>query len=364
MCLESSKSFGSDVMKALFVLSLFFLSLALCFVSLHGLILSCCAYDGSIKVGMFYYTWYDTNYDSNWGYPKIHDIPVLGKYNGSEESVILQHFRWIEDLYVDYLMLNWMGVNSFSDNCSEQIFAVAKENCTNLKFAIMVEPYNETEGGYDYEEIYGHVWNTFVSPYLPYYYYTWERGVYRPVLFIYNGAYLSGDTYLDFPMNDSFNIKFVGHREYVDFWYDDTEGWQPSYQPWGSAYSVLPRFEDDWRADEDRHTPDLDRDLSEGVYQQYWDRALAYARKGEIDWLNIVTWNEFPERTAIEPHFDTDAWNSNPYYLYNVTRENMLRLRGLEQGFESPNVWYRSPYTFGLVMFGVALGLYFFKRRY
>jgi hypothetical protein len=42
--------------------------------------------------------------------------------------------------------------------------------------------------------------------------------------------------------------------------------------------------------------------------------------KEEINIVLITSWNEYHERTEIEPHYDATA-NVDPYYIYKLTKQ-------------------------------------------
>jgi hypothetical protein len=70
----------------------------------------------------------------------------------------------------------------------------------------------------------------------------------------------------------------------------------------------------------------------EYLYAQQWNKALDYAEENTIDFVTITSWNEFPERTAIEPLLhDTTASNQTPYHLYNQTKSYVTQLHSLSK---------------------------------
>jgi hypothetical protein len=46
---------------------------------------------------------------------------------------------------------------------------------------------------------------------------------------------------------------------------------------------------------------------------------------------NKTSWNEFPERAAIEPHHDATAGNPDSLFLYNKTREYITEVQSFEK---------------------------------
>jgi hypothetical protein len=126
------------------------------------------------KIGIFYYLWYDTTSPESWNKTKIVDTPVLGDYDSCNSTVISQHLRWIQDLNIDFIIISWWGnyddYGKYTDNATKQVFETAQNISSNLKFAIMVEPFNKTGNSYDYNGIYNHIYDNFVEPYSSLYY--------------------------------------------------------------------------------------------------------------------------------------------------------------------------------------------------
>lgn len=94
----------------------------------------------SVSVGAYYYAWWDPTSPEqehdrkNWSAPRILDEPYLGLYNSNDSDVIKQHFRWLEDLKVDFIIVSWWGINSFTDNSTQIVFQTQlrtrqKSNC-------------------------------------------------------------------------------------------------------------------------------------------------------------------------------------------------------------------------------------------
>ncbi|MEM3579533.1 MAG: hypothetical protein QXL54_04865, partial [Candidatus Bathyarchaeia archaeon] len=75
--------------------------------------------------------------------------------------------------------------------------------------------------------------------------------------------------------------------------------------------------------------------------------------------------NEFPERTQIEPCFDATGFTRDSYYLYNLTRNYIAELKGIEAS-SAPTLWYHDPKTFlivmGILAFCVIVGYAIYKR--
>ena len=314
-------------------------------------------FDSSVQVGIYYYSWYNVSDPQFWEYPKVCDKSVLGYYDSDNVSVITQHFRWMEDLHIDFVMLSWFGQYdewwySYVNNTVHHVFQYAKENVTNLKFCILLEPFNKSESAtYNYQEIYDYIYDNFVVPYPTVYY----NYVYKPLLVFFNDVYLTPNG--DVPLDDRFTMVISGGSSYVDWFYTSDLFYYWVYKPYPrcDAIDVIPCF-DNSRFGFESPPPEIaDMYLTEGLYEKQWNRALKCVRDGSVHLITITSWNEFAERTAIEPHWDATGWNHDPYYLYNLTRDFMLELRGLESS--SSGVWYQNPVVFGVIALGICLGV-------
>jgi len=278
-----------------------------------------------VKVGIFYYVWYDPNLLVSWEYPKICDKPLIGYYNSCDPEIIATHFKWISELGINFIILSYWGQYfqwseyTFRLNTIHQIFKMARENITNVKLCLMIEPFDRRDQpSYNYTEIYNYVYTNFVEPY-PTVYFKYQG---KPLLTLFNDPNLTPQgIYLK---DNRFSMFIIGGDYYADWIYTDLVPVSGSV-PRNRQISVTPRFDDSrFRV----HNYTIDIDLSEGVYDKQWKRAIDLAKQNAIDVITICSWNEFPERTAIEPHWDADAYDHNPYFLYNKTKKSIETLRG------------------------------------
>lgn len=281
------------------------------------------------QIGIFYYVWYNPNDPVSWEEPKIVDKPVLGLYDSSNLTVIRQHILSMKGLGIDFLIISWWGFyddcGKFTDNATEQVFKVGDEMVFNtdkgmqkLKFAIMVEPFNKTGNSYDYGGIYDHVYNEYVMPYSSVYY---NNG--KPLICFFNDGNLTPNGRI--PKDERFNALIVGQMDYAQWVYTDVNPYvAPSHTPLTNQTSVTPRF-DDSRF----RTPPcvVDANLTQGVYDREWNNAIQLWKEGKIGTILITSWNEYVERTAIEPHYDATAKNQDPYFLFNKTKYYIDQIR-------------------------------------
>jgi hypothetical protein len=273
------------------------------------------------QVGIFFYVWYDPADEESWNKSKIVDHPVLGYYNSPDPEVIRQQLIWIEELGVDFVVLSWWGFYDdyglFTDNAARQVFEIAEDINSTLKFAVMIEPFNKT-GWYDYGEIYDHVFDTFVEPYSGLYY---DYGG-KPLICFFNDGGLTDDGVFPQDERSRFNIVTVGQQSYTDWMHVNLDMNDSSVQERRGQVSVTPRFDDSRFRNS---SGPVDPDLSEGFYDEQWENALKLVREGKVSFVLISSWNEYVERTQIEPCYDGTA-DVPSDFLYNKTREYISQL--------------------------------------
>jgi hypothetical protein len=252
------------------------------------------------------------------------DEPNLTRYNSNDSDVIKQHFRWLEDLKVDFIIISWWGANSFTDNSTKMVFETAVENQTKIKMCIMIEPFSGTNS-IDFNGTYNYINEKYVQPFNSVYY----KLENMPLLLFFNEDNFTNAT--TFYKDSRFTVKINGQKPDVDWVYHDKipGQWQGD-MPHNRVFPVCPSF-DDSHVRYPNHTIDID--YSENSYINNWKKALDYAKNDQVDIITICSWNELEERTAIEPHNNPNATNSpfdDPFYLYNLTKIYVYNLK--EQG--------------------------------
>ena len=141
----------------------------------------------SYRVGAFYYPWYfNLEVDGIWvhweqdNYQPPVDIasdfyPMLGAYSMSDPFVLAQHFAWLRQAGVGFIISSWWGKNERSDRILELMFDVADRY--GIKIAFHIEPYDGRSAeqlGEDIEYIYNQYGD------LPAFFWTTETSCYSP----------------------------------------------------------------------------------------------------------------------------------------------------------------------------------------
>jgi hypothetical protein len=321
----------------------------------------------TVKVGVYYYPWFDSTYTGtpdypdrkNWSHPFTQDEPYKGFYNSTDTDRIKQHIAWFEDLAIDFVILSWWGKDSYTDNCSKIMFETFLKNATSTKLCIMVEPFNGTESDdrYNFTAIYKYIHLAFYEPYEGLYFHIADGyGNVKPLILFFNADNFTSNNVFERD-NNRFTVKISGHHDYAEWIYNhyDAFPWKEwikhNYQlPQCRCFPVSPRYDDHYLGRGTDYRVDIT--YGEDMYISQWSEALTHARENAIDVVTICSWNEYNERTQIEPHYDNDAFDPDPFYLYNITKQYIQQLKETE-----PPPWWRNPLVLGVILIGIALGI-------
>jgi hypothetical protein len=266
--------------------------------------------DDDVKVGLYYYVWYNEGDGSrHWNDEPCNtavDKPILGYYNSRNVTIIKQHLGWFNQLNISFLIISWWGPNSYEDNTTDIIFSTVQQNNYPIEIAIMVEAYNRS-GVYHFKAIYDYINNTYVAPY---------ESIYMklndlPLVCFFNDNINMTRTEANRTAIRSvtgFSARIIGHSNYVDWWAWPLAGHDEAPEPKLSKdgyIGILPRYDD-------THLPNrtntiYDVNYTEGLYDMQWNEVLSNVSK--VNYVGIYSWNECHERSQIEPHI-------NPYGKY------------------------------------------------
>jgi len=272
------------------------------------------------KVGVYYYAWYSGNWTRD--HSNCIDAPVLGYYNSSSQQLITNHTIWLNELGVDFIIMSWWGIDCPSDKNIKLWFARPE---TKPEIAIMIEPYDESHGqsGYNFTAMYDYIYMNYATK--PRYFNLYGR----PLLCFYNGENLTRNGHV--PPDDRFVMRIIGHSSYVDWIYCSFGYFGPycgrreQELCIDGEMSVTPRF-----------NVTFDKTYAEGLYQYEWGNVLNYAQSGKVNIVMIATWNEYAERTQIEPTIDRTSAFADPYYLFKLTKSYIATLKNPIMSIDPP----------------------------
>jgi len=305
-----------------------------------------------IKVGVFYYPWYAEGYgNGHWSgdatdhnlpgtWWTVVDRPALDWYASNDAKVIRRHLDWFAYAHIDFGIISWWGPihdePAYDDDWAKALFNETRDYAPWFRWVISIEPcYNVTEQGLGYlATLRNYVYDNYVVGYHAIWLNETDNG--QPFLFWMNGDDLVNATVRTEAKNDTrFVTRILGQSGYVDW-----KTWTPyrgcnittPFPPSADGFMcVMPRY-DETRLDPEGKTPGgprtivVDRDLDgsgmengEPLYDKQWKEVLSNA--SAVKFVAIATWNDFTERTQIEPCYDlTSAHIGNTTYLLDRTK--------------------------------------------
>lgn len=271
----------------------------------------------NIKVGLYYYVWYEEYGRGHWDWTVL-DKPILGYYNSSERFLIETHFGWFESLDIDFVIVSYWGwfESAITYNSTQAVFDVVESLDTSVKLCIMIEPTgeNETADNFNFTWIYNDIYDKYATRQC---YFRWEG---KPLLLYYNADNMTKDGSV--PEDNRFTQLIAGHQEYAD-WIYSAPCWEVKQQVRNRQISVMPAYDDSHFR---KHNQTHDVCYENEMYVRQWERVLSEAWMGNIDVVTVATWNEWHERTSIEPHF-RNGCDVSFFHAYNLTKDYIHRLR-------------------------------------
>ncbi len=283
-------------------------------------------------IGIYFYPWYSITLHRHWDETVI-DKPFIGYYDSYNESVIRWQLELIKEAGIDFIVLSWWGPGSFEDNTTKIIVRYLREY--GIKFAILIEPYINYTDPRPYNKVF---WEKTIK-YIANNYIELHRDIYfrlngKPLILAFNPI---GEAYD--PRNDFQNycIRIVGndvdHGGYRDWdlWPDYDINQTGILRIRKDGYvAIAPRFDDE------HFRPcglrPYDPFLNKQWYSKQWKFVLSHLK--EIRIILIYSWNEYHERSMIEPYYDART-RVDPWFLYNLTKHYIASLK---QIYEKTNV--------------------------
>ena len=310
-------------------------------------------------VGVFWYQWYGYNYStSSWsgGFKTSHwndssnaivtDAPLIGYYASLSNQTIAWQISEMQSAGITFAILSWWGwgVTNFSSSGQNQsaeainsatlnVFRYVEANDPNFKLAIMVDAFTNASllTASNYAEIYSYVAANFTSQF-PSIYFKWQG---NPLLCWFNPMNPAAQSSL----NSSFTNRVVGNSQGVNWTLWQAPSWtlqgnsginvtqyegNPNISSDG-VVSVIPRYDDYMLYNYGGRNSFMRFDVSynESLYQQEWNYVLDH--RSNVSMVLIYSWNEYHERSVIEPHYDNTS-SASPSYLLDLTGFYTTRL--------------------------------------
>ncbi|MDG6941982.1 MAG: hypothetical protein JRN34_03550 [Nitrososphaerota archaeon] len=313
-----------------------------------------------VPVGAFLYLWYGNatggvgglgspgwNSSTYPGGGAVVDTPAIGYYVSDSNATFQWQVKEMQSAGISFALISWWGPSRTGEagainKATLDFFRYLKGTNSAFKAAIMVDAF---EGGNNLNEstlnsVYDYVFSQFASTYSNWYF-SWEG---HPLLLFFNPIYPQ--------TNDTrFTVRTIGNRPNpVDwqFWNAPVSFFQSQLQPGVDAandignpfissdgeVTIVPRIDSYYnnRSGYQEGYLRFDPTLQLGLYQAEWNFVLNH--RSEVKLVLIYSWNEYHERSTIEPH--VDGTSSVPStYLLNLTASFTSQL---EKGAGAPGL--------------------------
>ena len=309
-------------------------------------------------VGTFLYLWYGYNFTSHrWtgGLNTSHwndspsgvvkDMPAIGYYASLNNNTLATQLSEIKEAGISVIVVSWWGTGNTTqsvggaatldaaiDNATLNLFRYLEEtrNQWQFKVAIMVEPFYQEYSmtPHDYAKLYGYLGAHYYGPYSDLIL-NWQG---KPLVTFFNTGTMNRLS--EVPVNSTYTVRLVGGYPNQVNWYfwegmnflDSSGGTNVTPSDYERSLNIssdgevgiAPRYDDYylWQAGGRQGYMRFDHNMSEGMYSSEWNNVLEEGRN--VSLILIYSWNEYHERTAIEPHHDFSA-NVSSTYLLDLT---------------------------------------------
>lgn len=300
------------------------------------------------QVGTFLYLWYGYNSTSrtwtgglgtsHWNDTSggiVKDRPSIGFYASLDNHTLSYQLSTMNESGVSVIVVSWWGPGNTTQSGKSALLDSAINNATlnlfkylestkalwHFRVALMVEPFNSSYNmtPHDYSKLYGYLYAHY---YLPYddLAMSWQG---KPLLLSFNAPWSDAGR---LPANDTFTYRLVGSSPNPVDWYFwvgmnflDASGGSAQPQNYATnptistdgEVGIAPRYDDYylWSGGERPGFMRFDYMMTQQMYSAEWRYVLG--QKNDVRLVLLYSWNEYHERTAIEPHSDfTAAFNS------------------------------------------------------
>ncbi len=293
-------------------------------------------------VAVFFYVWYERGKErGHWAHRTVVDEPAIGYYSSMDIDAIEWQLKMIRDAGIDVLFISWWGPGSYEDRAAKIVFSLLRRY--GLKAAILVEPFRGSDlwsalvsyGPEFWHMVLPYIEREFIDRYPDAYF----RLCGKPLILMFAPVglfYTPRDDRYVFRVVAVYNdiLEAIGLRANWDLWpwylapWTRPEGSVALIERSGGYVAIAPRYDDTISCELGERTwcnqRLLDPTYSLGIYAREWHWILKHAK--ELCLVAIYSWNEYHERSEIEPHIDATAHGCSPY---NVTREYARRLRAV-----------------------------------
>ena len=319
---------------------------------------------GAIPVGVVLYLWYGNattntgglgspgwNSTSCPGGGAVVDRPNLGYYVSDSNQTFQTQISEMQSAGISFAVVSWWGPFTQGEagainKATHDLFSYLKATNSTFKVAIMVDAFPGTCSPplprVSMSEVYNYVYGNFATPYRQWYF-EWQN---RPLLMTFNPVEpLNNDTRFTSKMIGNYACKPVetcpGYSLNLKLnwvWWEapsnfsegeggsgvnmtndlgdpviSTDGEVTLIPRIDSLYAFLGGYQSGYLR--------FDDSLLLGLYQYEWEYVLVH--KPEVKLVLIYSFNEYHERTAIEPTYESEIFQTT---LLNITASYIAAL--------------------------------------
>ena len=311
-------------------------------------------------VGTFLYLWYGGpdgssglgtpgwNSSSYPGGGAVVDTPTLGYYVSDSNQTFAQQVSQMQRAGLSFALISWwgpsvQGESGMINKAAHDFFTYLESTDSKFKAAIMIDAYNGSNdlSNSSLKSDYDYIYDNFVAQFKSWYF-DWQS---NPLLMTFNPVQ---------PLTDPrFTSRMIGNYacEPVDACSNDALNQKLDWVFWDAPSQYFEAQGGTAHATNDEGSPVISSDgevtivpridsyfdsgysggsylrfdpnLSEGLYQEQWSYVIDH--RSQVSLVLIYSWNEYHERTAIEPHTDFTA-NVNSTYLLDLTAQYIPEL--------------------------------------
>jgi hypothetical protein len=300
----------------------------------------------TIPVGAVLYLWYGNattgmgglgspgwNSTSSPGGGSIVDQPSMGYYVSDSNSTFKTQISEMQSAGITFAIVSWWGASSTGENgainkATLDLFRYLKATGSHFEVAVMVDAYEGSSTNLtasQFNQDYAYISSTFVSPFSQWYF-NWLG---KPLLLFFNPVNPShpDDTY--------YTVRTLGNSPNKVQWtfWDAPSSFLVSQAGSGvnaandegnpvvssdGEVTIVPRIDSYYNAGQQGGSYlRFDPTLASGLYSEQWSYVITH--RSQVQLVLIYSWNEYHERSEIEPHTDYTNTTVGPSYLLGLT---------------------------------------------
>ena len=257
-----------------------------------------------------------------------------GYYDSQNSNLTRAELLEMRKVGIGFILISWWGSNAtnardnYTDVSARTVFDVLRNNPNDfrgMKAAILVENYPtrfpnkpnlyKVDPG-NISAVYSYISDEFVQKFPDQYFY-WNG---KPLILFFSPQWIVLNSIRQSPDYAQFSTRTLGDETFIDWRFAEET---PVLSPDGFV-TVMPRFDSYYLFKSGCRTNAIRIDVNlDYLYAQQWNAIIG--RKSDLGIVAIYSWNEYHERTEIEPHMDASL--KPPFQLYFQTEHYVDQIK-------------------------------------